>query len=135
MEKIISYKRRIFTGATLALLVAGCTIDSYNNDTTNVRCDEGRTKTELVKNGFASFFVHDQKYSEAVVKVRRNEQGVSVAVEGDITGPPQEFEEDGFTKPIPFADPTSLNVFAANGNWIINVTDNSAVISGTCQGI
>lgn len=132
-----AYKKRAFAVATLsAVALAGCSVDSYLTDPSNVHCDDKRTKSDLEGNGIATFIVHGKQEGDiATVKVRRNEEGASVAVTGDVTGPPQQLEEDGFTRPAPIVDGAELSAFGAGGAWIIDVREDSVVIQGSCEGM
>ena len=136
MERLTPRKRNALLAVALsATALAGCSIDSYLTDASNVRCDGKRTKTELEGNGVATFIVHGEDDSVATVQVRRNEEGVSVGVSGDVTGPPQQLEDDGFTAPTPIVNGAELSAFGAGGAWVIDAREDSIVIQGTCDGI
>ena len=116
--------------------LAGCSIESYHNDASDVHCNGERTIANLGDSGMASFIVHGERDGEvATVKVRRIDDEVSVSVSGEPTGPPQLVEEDGFTTPTPIVEGPELNAFAAGGAWIIDVRESSAVIQGSCDGL
>ncbi len=136
--EIFPYKRRLAIVATAlsAVALTGCSIDSYLTDPSNVHCDGKRTKVELAVNGMATFIVRGkQKGDVATVRVRRSENGASVGVSGDITGPPQQLEADGFTTPTPVVKGAELSAFGAGAAWVIDVRNNSVVIQGSCDGI
>ncbi len=137
MERLTYRKRNVLGVAALSVTaLAGCSIDSYHNDASNVQCDGKRTKTNLQGNGMATFIVHGEDDSIATVQVRRSEQGVSVGVTGDISGrPPQVLEADGFTVPIPQVNGPELSTYGAGGAWIIDARDDSIVIQGSCDGL
>lgn len=123
-------------GALSAAALTGCSIDSYYNDPSNVQCDEKRTRTELASDGVATFIVHGKHEGKvATVTVRREDNMVSVKVGGDITGPPMQVEEDGFSKPTPIVEGPELSAFGAGGAWIIDARKDSVVIQGTCDGM
>ena len=84
-----------------------------------------------------TFIVHgEHKGDIATVKVRRSEAGASFRVSGDVTGPPQKLEADGFTAPTPLVKGgAELSAFGAGGAWIIDVRKDSVVIQGSCNGM
>jgi len=134
MERLTTRKRNSLLAVALsATALAGCSIDSYLADASNVQCDGKRTKAELEGSGMATFIVHGEDDSVATVKVRRNEEGVSVGVTGDVTGPPQQLEDDGFTAPTPIVDGAELSAFGAGGVWVIDAHEDSIVIQGSCD--
>jgi hypothetical protein len=136
--EILSNKRRnsIVAVALSASALAGCSIDSYLTDSSNVQCDEKRTEVNLSSNGIATFIVHGKhKGDVATVKVRRDDNDASVNVSGDITGPPQQLKADGFTKPTPVVNGAELSAFGAGGAWVIDVRKDTVVIQGTCDGM
>ena len=137
MEKITNKRRNVLLATALsATALVGCSIDSYLTDASDVQCDGKRTKVELEENGRATFIVHgDKDGSVATVQVRRNEEGVSVGVTGDVTGPPQQLEADGFTAPTPVVDGAELSAFGAGGAWVIDASEDSVVIQGSCDGM
>lgn len=137
MEKRTRVRRNPMIGAVLSLAaITGCTIDSYHTDPSNVQCDGKRTKVDLAAEGMATFIVHgEQEDSVATVKVRRNPYGASVQVTGDVSGPPQQLEEDGYTAPVPVIDGSEISTFGAGGAWVIDVREDSVVIQGTCEGM
>jgi hypothetical protein len=100
-----------------------------------VQCDGTRTEVDLSGNGMATFIVHGKhKGDVATVQVRRSEKDASVRVSGDVTGPPQQLEADGFTAPTPIVKGAELSAFGAGGDWIIDVRRDSVVIQGSCDG-
>ena len=121
--------------ALSATALAGCSIDSYLTNPSDVQCDGNRTKTDLEGNGMTTFIVHGEDDSVATVKVRRNNKGVSVGVTGNVTGTPQQLEADGFTAPIPLVNGAELSAFGAGGAWIIDAREDSVVIQGSCDGM
>lgn len=136
--EIFTYKRRnaIVVAALSAAALTGCSIDSYLTDPSNVHCDGKRTKVDLEVNGMATFVIHGKQDVEvATVKVRRSEEGASVGVSGDVSGPPPQLEADGFTTPAPVVDGAELSVFGAGGAWVIDVRKDSVVIQGSCDGM
>ena len=136
--EIFTYKIRNAIAATTlsAVTLTGCSIDSYLTDPSDVQCDGKRTKVDLAVNGMATFIVHgEQEGDVATVKVRRGEEGASVGVSGDVTGPPQQLEADGFTAPTPVVDGAELSAFGAGGVWVIDVRKDGVVIQGTCDGM
>ena len=137
MEKLSSKGRNSILAAAVALgALAGCSVDSYLTDPSNAQCDGRRTKADLAVNGIATFIVHGKQESDvATVRVRRSEQNASVATSGDVTGPPQQLEADGFTAPTPVGDGVQLSAFGASGAWVIDVREGSVVIQGTCAGM
>jgi len=75
-------------------------------------------------------------YDISTITVRRESNEVSVKVEGDVTGPPQILELDGFTSPTPIVEGAELSTFGAGGAWVIDAReDNSVVIQGNCDGL
>jgi hypothetical protein len=127
--------RAVVAGFSLFLLV-GCGVDSYLTDPSNVQCNGDRTQVNLAANGLAAFIVHGKHRGEvATIQVRRTEAGASTSVSGDVTGPPQKLESDGFTKPVPVGGGADLSAYAASGAWIIDVSKNTAVIQGSCVGM
>lgn len=119
-----------------SLAACGLSIDSYLTDPSDVQCDGRRTEADLAMNGMATFIVHGKQPKDiATIKVRRNEQGASVGVTGEITGPPQQLEADGFTTPTPVVDGSELSAFGAGGAWVIDVRKDTVVIQGTCDGM
>jgi hypothetical protein len=137
MEKI-TYKRRnvLLATALSAAALVGCSVDSYLADASDVQCDGKRTKVDLEGNDMATFIVHGvDDGSVATVQVRRNEEGVSMGVTGDVTGPPQQLENDGFTAPTPIVEAAELSAFGAGGAWVIDVREDSVVIQGSCDGM
>lgn len=112
----------------------GCSIDSYLTDASDVQCDGKRTLAELEGDGMATFIVHGKDDAVATVQVRRNAAMVSVGVVGDITGPPQRLNEDGFTIPAPIVEGAELSAFAAGAAWVIDARKDSIVIQGSCRG-
>ena len=136
--EILNYKRRNVLAATALSFVAlaGCSVDSYLTDPANVQCDEKRTEVDLSGDGIATFIVHGkQNGSVATVKVRRSEENASVNVTGDITGPPQQLAADGFTTPTKIVNSPELSTFGAGGAWVIDVSKDTVVIQGTCDGM
>lgn len=137
MEILTPKRRNVLAIAALsAAALTGCSVDSYLTDASNVHCDGKRTKTDLEGNGMATFVVHGKQEGDvATVKVRRNNEGVSVGVAGDVTGPPQQLEDDGYTAPTPIVDGAELSAFGAGGAWVIDVRNDSVVIQGSCDGM
>ncbi len=137
MERLVSRRRNVLAIAALsATALVGCSVDSYLTDPSNVQCDSKRTKTDLKGDGMATFIVHGKEKGDvATVKVRRTGEDASVGVTGDVTGPPQQLEADGFTAPTPIVDGPELSVFGAGGAWVIDVRKDSVVIQGTCDGM
>lgn len=139
MERLIPRNNNLVAVAYLsAIALSGCTVDvdSYLNDQTNVQCDGKRTKADLNGDGMATFVVHGEKEADAaIVSVRRKDDEVSVSVAGNVTGPPQQLEEDGYTAPTPIVDGTELAAFGAGAAWIIDAREDSVVIQGTCDGM
>ena len=122
--------------AVSALTACAFEIDSYHTDPSDVRCDDGRTKVELDGNGRVTFMAHGEKNKDPVViTVRRENDQVSVRAEGNITGPPQAVEQDGFSSPTPLVDGAELSTFGAGGAWVIDAREESVVIEGTCEGM
>lgn len=117
-----------------ALFLTGCTVDG---DPSAVPCDGTRAMAEFSEDGFATFTVHGTQEDDiATVTVRRDDGGVSVRVMGDVTGPPQILEDDGFTRPTNIVDGPELSTFGAGGAWIIDVReDGTVVIQGNCDGM
>jgi len=135
MERLTSRKCNALLAVTLsATALFGCSIDSYLTDASDVQCDGRRTKSDLEGNGMATFTVHGEDNSLATVRVRRSEEGVSVGVIGDVTGPPQQLEDDGFTAPTPIVDGAEMSTFGAGGAWVIDAHEDSVVIQGSCDG-
>lgn len=132
-------KRSIIVANLLAVSAfSACSvgIDSYLNDPSDVQCDGKRTRSELSGDGRAIFTVHGKENGDvATVTVRREDDQVSVGVEGDVTGPPQQLEADGFTKPTPIVEGSELSAFGAGGSWIIDAREDSVVIQGSCDGM
>lgn len=138
MEKLSYRKSVATTSAALAFTALNsCSfeIDSYLTDPSNVQCDDKRTKSDLEGDGTSSFIVHGDKDKIATVTVRRKDDAVSVAVTGDVTGPPQDLESDGYTEPTPIVEGSELTAFGAGGAWVIDVRKDSVVIQGTCEGM
>ena len=136
MEKVSRRRNAVVAAALSVAALAGCSVDSYLADPSNVHCDGKRTKTDLKNNGLATFIVHGTHEGEvATVKVRREDNQVSVAVSGDVTGPPQQLEADGYTKPTPIVNGAELSAFGAGGAWEIDVHPDNIVIQGSCSGI
>ncbi len=136
--EIFTYKRwaAIVATALSAVALTGCSRDSYLTDPSNVQCDSKPTKVDLAVNGMTTFIVHGKQESDvATVKVRRSKEGANVGVSGDVTGPPQQLEADGFTAATPVADGAELSTFGAGGAWVIDVRQDSVVIQGTCDGM
>jgi len=131
-------KRRIavVVAALSATALASCSVDSYLTNASNVHCDGKRTKVDLAVDGLATFIVHGNDEGDvATVKVRRSEDRASVAVSGEVTGPPQQLEADGFTTPTAVVNGAELSAFGAGGVWVIDVREDSVVIQGTCDGM
>lgn len=138
MERKFAPRNRNFAAiaALTATALVGCSIESYSNDTSNVQCDGKRTISPLNSNGMATFIVHGQKDNDvAIIRVRRTDEGVSVGVSGDVTGPPQRLEADGFTTPTPIVEGSELGTFGAGGAWIIDARPDGVVIQGSCNGM
>ncbi len=136
MNRLKFKNRDALLAVTLsATALVGCSIDSYLTDASDVQCDGKRTKADLKVNGMATFIVRGEDESNATVQVRRSEEGVSVGVTGDVTGPPQQLEDNGFTKPTPLVDGAELSAFGAGGAWVIDVREDSVVIQGSCDGM
>lgn len=137
MERLTNRKRNTLLATALsAVALTSCSIDSYLTDPSNVQCDGRRTEVDLAGNGMSTFIVHGkQKGAIATVKVRRSGNEASVGVTGDVTGPPQQLEADGYTKPTPIVNGAELSAFGAGGAWIIDVRKDSVVIQGTCDGM
>lgn len=137
MEIYTPRRRNVLAIAALsAVALVGCSVDSYLTDPSNVQCDGKRTKTDLEGDGMATFVVHGKEDGDvATVSVRRNDDKVSVGVSGDVTGPPQQLEEDGYTAPTPIVDGAELSAFGAGGAWIIDARNDSVVIQGSCDGM
>jgi hypothetical protein len=127
MEKLSYKKRNALLATTLsAVALAGCTIDSYLTDPSNVQCDGKRTKVELEGSGMTTFVVHGDKESDvATVQVRRTKEIASVAVSEGAQG-------EEFTDPTPVVEGPELNASAAGVSWVIDVRDDSVVIQGSC---
>jgi hypothetical protein len=126
--------------AAIALLplvaLLGCTVDSYLTDPSAVRCDGKRTKAALGEAGMATFIVRGEAEGNvASVQILREADTVKVRVDGDVTGPPQQLDADGFTKAINIVDGAELTAFAAGGAWVIDVREDSVVIQGSCDGM
>lgn len=130
-------KRRgvLLASAVSAAALIGCSIDSYLTDPSDVQCDGKRTKVDLEEGGIATFMVHGEDDGVATIQVRRDEQGASVKTTGDVTGPPQPLENDGFTAPTPVVEGAELSAFGAGGAWVIDVGDENVVIQGSCDGM
>lgn len=137
MERLNLNNRNVLAVAALsAAVLSACSIDSYLTDPSNVQCDSKRTMTELKGDGTAIFIVHGKEKGDvATVKVRRTSKGASVGVTGEVTGPPQQLEADGFTAPTTIVDGSELSAFGAGGAWVIDVRKDSVVIQGTCDGM
>lgn len=123
--------------AAPALALVGCSVevDSYHTDSSDVRCDDGRTKSELRGDGLATFVVHGSGNEDpAVITVRRENDLVSVKVEGNVTGPVQELAMDGFTEPTPLVDGAELGTFGSGAAWVVDARPDSVTIEGTCEG-
>ena len=136
MERMFYRRTSVAAAALSALAMAGCSVDSYLNDPSNVQCDGKRTKADLEGSGMATFIVHGKEDGDvATVKVRRSDERASVGVTGDVTGPPQQLEADGFTAPTPIVEGAELSTFGAGGAWVIDVRDDSVVIQGSCEGM
>ncbi len=137
MEIFTSMRRNALVATALsAAALTGCSVDSYLTDPSNVQCDGKRTKVDLAVNGMTTFIVHGKHEGDvATVKVRRSEAGASVGVSGDVTGPPQQLETDGFTAPTPVIDGAELSTFGAGGAWVIDVREDNVVIQGSCDGM
>lgn len=138
MEKLSYRKSTAAASAALAFIALnGCSfeIDSYLTDPSNVQCDDKRTKSDLTGDGMASFIVHGEDSKTVTITVRRKDDAVSVAVKGDITGPPQQLEADGFTAPTAMVEGSELTAFGAGGAWVIDAREDSVVIQGTCEGM
>src|SRR5579872_1384593 len=126
----------ILAAALTATALSGCTVESYLTDNSNVQCDGNQTEAPLNGNGNVAFIVHgENKKDVATVNVRRDSRGVSLNVTGSVTGPPQQLEPDGYTKPVPIESTTQLSAFGADGAWIINVSKTDVIIQGSCQGM
>ena len=135
MEKL-RFRSIIATNLLAVTALTGCTIDSYLNDPLGVRCDGKRTISDLAEGDIATFIVHGENEGEvASVHIRREDNEVSVKVDGDVTGPPQQLEDDGYTAPTPISDGSELATFGAGGAWVIDARDDSVVIQGSCDGI
>jgi hypothetical protein len=132
-------KRNVLAATALsAVALGGCSIniDSYLTDPSNVQCDGRRTEADLSGDGLATFIVHGKDNDAvATVKVRRSGSDASVNVSGDITGPAQQLEADGFTAPTPIVDGSELSAFGAGGAWVIDVRKDTVVIQGDCDGM
>lgn len=137
MERLPDRRRTAIVKAALfAVALAGCSSDGYSTDPSNVQCDGRRTMVDLEAGDTATFLVHgSQEGDVATVKVRRGEDDASVAVTGDVTGPPQQVGPDGFTPPIRIVEGAELSTFGAGGAWVIDVREDSVVIQGTCAGM
>ncbi|HSH55234.1 MAG TPA: hypothetical protein VK983_00250 [Candidatus Limnocylindrales bacterium] len=137
MEKLSNRRRNALIATALSVAaLSGCSVDSYLNDPSSVQCDGRRTKADLEGNGMATFIVHGtEEFGVATVQVRRTDEGVSVGVTGDVTGPPQQLEADGFTAPVPIVEGAELSAFGAGGAWVIDAREDSVVIQGTCDGM
>ena len=137
MERFTNRKRNALLATALsAVALTSCSIDSYLTDPSNVQCDGKRTEVDLSGNGMATFIVHGKQKDEvATVRVRRNGNEASVGVTGDVTGPPQQLEADGFTKPTPIVNGPELSAFGAGGAWVIDVRKDMVVIQGSCDGM
>ena len=139
MKERISTRRNSLLAYTLsATALVGCslTIDSYLTDPSDVQCDGGRTRVDVKGYGMATFIVHGEKDdSVATLQVRHNQDGASVSVSGDVSGPPQQFEPDGFTTPTPVVTGPELSAFGAGGAWIIDVSPDSVTVQGSCDGL
>ena len=137
MEDLLYRKRNFIIAASLtAAALTGCSIDSYLTDPSNVQCDGRRTISDLQGDGMATFIVHGKSENDvATVKVRRSRDLASVAVSGEVTGPPQELGADGFTYPTPVVNGAELSTFGAGGVWIIDVRKDTVVIQGSCEGM
>lgn len=136
MERLHSYKRNAILAATLsATALTGCSIDSYLNDTTNVRCDGKRTKTDLAEGSVATFVVRGEDDSVATVQVRRTPEGVSSGVSEGGSQTAQELATDDFTEPIPTAQGAELTALGAGVMWVVDVRadEDSVVIQGSCK--
>ncbi|MBC7764153.1 hypothetical protein H7Y29_00390 [Microbacteriaceae bacterium] len=135
MEK---YRTRSLITANLLAVSAfsACSIDSYLRDPSNVQCDGKRTMSDLSGNGNAIFIVHGKDKSDvATITVKRDDGEVSVKVTGEVTGPPQQLERDGFTTATPILDGAELGTFGGGGAWVIDAREDSIVIQGTCDGM
>lgn len=132
------YKKRSFIAANLLAVSAlsSCTIDSYLTDASDVQCDGRRTLSDLKEDGQAVFVVHGENKDDiATITVRREDDQIRVGVSGDITGPPQQLESDGFTHPLPIAEGPELSTFGAGGVWLIDARKGDVVIQGSCNGM
>jgi hypothetical protein len=120
--------------ASGALLTPSCSIDSYNNDTTAVQCDDGRTIADLNPNGgVAIFTVHNLESDLATIAVRRNQDEVFIRtydqfVDGEVRG-----GDENFGEPIPYVEGTEGFVVALGVPWQIDVREEDVVISGACN--
>ncbi len=139
MERLTPRSRNILTIAALsATALVSCSVDSYLTDPSNVHCDGKRTKTELDGDGIAEFIVHGNEDDKAAnVNVRLTDDGVSVRVSGDVTGPPQQLGKDGYTEPVPAVKGPELSTFGAGGVWTVDVSpkDGTVSVRGTCDGM
>lgn len=132
-------KRSVIAANLLALsALNACSggIDSYHTDPSDVHCDDGRTKVDLIGDGSTKFIVHGEKDTgPAVITIRRRDNQVSVKSEGNVTGPPQTVDAHGYTPPAPIEEGAELAAFGANAAWIIDVQEESVVIQGSCEGM
>lgn len=137
MERFTPRRRTALVLAALsAVALANYSGEGYLSDPSNVQCDNKRTKTELGDDGTAAFIVHGEQEGDiATVQVKRKDNGVSVSVSGDITGPPQQLGANGYTAPTPLADGAELSAFGAGGTWTIDAQNDGVVIYGSCDGM
>lgn len=121
-------------------LLEGCTIGIDTTSTETVHCDGTRTIAKL-DNGDETAFTVQGKAKEdiATIYVKRFDDLVAVKVSGDVTGPLQELDTDGYTEPIDAptdkSDDTHLNAFGAGGAWFLDVGQDTVAIEGTCFGL
>ncbi len=137
MEIIMPWRRNILTITALsATALTGCSVGGYLTNPSNVHCDNKRTVADLKGDGVATFTVHGKERDDvATIRVRRTNAEVSVGVSGDVTGPPQQLEADGFTAPAPIVDGPESAVFGAGGVWVVDARSDSVVVWGTCDGM
>lgn len=137
MEILNNKRRNALTAVTLsALALAGCSGDKSLTDPSDVHCDNNRTQVSFEDQGITSFTVHGaEDDTVAVIEVRRQSNTVSTRVTGDVTGPPQQLEVDGFTKPTSIVDGPELSVFGVGGAWILDASQDSLSIQGSCDGL
>lgn len=130
----LGHVRPTLLAASAILTMTGCSIDSYSNDTANVRCEDNRYGDELIDGGRAIFQVEypgqsgpasitiDRKGTEVTITSAVGAQQSGDVGLGDAT----------YGETFKIVEGPETTVILEDSQWLVNVREDDVVVSGSC---